>query len=85
MFWIPSAVASCPVTGICSSLRALSAEIAALAEPVVGGEDAVDLVVGLLEHLLEDGQRLLVVPLGHGLVGRLGVLPGLELRLQDEL
>src|SRR4051794_14853981 len=43
-------------------------------QAVVGREDAVDLVVLLLEHLLEDRQRLLVVPLGDGLVRALGVL-----------
>src|SRR3954471_5485129 len=42
-----------------------------VAQAVVGGEHAVDLVVGLLQHLLEDRQRLLVVPVGHGLIGDL--------------
>src|SRR5215213_10718554 len=42
-----------------------------VAEAVVGRQHAVDLVVRLLKHLLEDGQRLLVVPLRHGLVGDL--------------
>ncbi len=33
MFWMPWSVASWPVTGICGSLRCLSAEIAALPRP----------------------------------------------------
>ena len=33
MFWIPCGVASCPVTGICLSLRALIAEMAELPRP----------------------------------------------------
>ena len=50
-----------------------------VAEAVIGGEHALDVVVRLLEHLLEDGQRLLVVPVRHALVIDLGPLFGLKL------
>src|SRR3954451_16817619 len=53
-----------------------------VAEAVVGGQHTVDLVVGLLEHLLEDGQRLLVVPVRHRLIGDLLEASVVELRLQ---
>src|SRR3712207_9511469 len=36
-----------------------------------------------LQHLLEDGQRALVVPVGHGLVGDLLPVTALELRVDD--
>src|SRR5918998_1449275 len=52
-------------------------------QAVVGGEHAVDLVAVLLQDLLEDRQRLLVVPIGHGLVIDLGPLTRVELRVDD--
>src|SRR4051794_13302672 len=56
-----------------------------VAEAVVGGEDAVDLVARLLQHLLEDRQRLLVVPVGHGLVGDLRRLARVVERVEDRV
>ena len=52
-------------------------------EAVVGGQHAVDLVAVLLQDLLEDRQRLLVVPVGHGLVVDLLPVTRVELRVDD--
>ncbi len=54
-------------------------------EGVVGGDDAVDLVARLLQHLLEDRQRLLPVPVRDRLLGDQLVVAGVELGLQDLL
>ena len=56
-----------------------------VAEAVVGGEHAVDLVAVLLQDLLEDRQRLLVVPVGHGLVVDLLPVTRVELRVDDRV
>ena len=82
---MPGAVASWPVTGTCFSLRGFSAEMTEFAEAVVGREHGVDLVAGLLEHLLEDRQRLLVVPVGHGLVRALAELAAAYSGFRTEL
>src|SRR5215203_5205790 len=54
-------------------------------EAVVGREHAVDLVAVLLQDLLEDRQRLLVVPVGHGLVVELLPVTGVELRVDHRV
>src|SRR5918911_608630 len=56
-----------------------------VAQGVVGRQHAVDLVRRLLQHLLEDGQRLLVVPAGNRLVGDLDGLAVLVHRLEDRV
>ena len=85
MFWMPCSVASWPGDRDLRQLALLERRDRRVAEAVVGREHAVDLVRGLLQHLLEDRQRLLVVPVGHGLIGDLLPVSGLELRLQHRV
>ena len=85
MFWMPSQRRVLAGDRDLRQLALLERRDGRVAEAVVGGEHAVDLVVGLLQHLLEDRQRLLVVPVGHGLVGDLLVAAVVELRLQHRV
>ena len=65
---MPWAVASWPVTGILPELARVQRGDDRVGQAVVRRQHAVDLVVRLLEHLLEDRQRLLVVPIRDRLV-----------------
>src|SRR5918999_1194446 len=56
-----------------------------VSQAVVGGKHAVDLVAVLLQDLLEDRQRLLVVPVGHRLVVDLVPVARVELRVDDRV